>query len=262
MPVTGQVRRADLRAWVGRVLRRPVIELVGLAVGYGLFSWLHNLAGTDVASATANAHALQGLEASVHLNVEGTANHWLAQHATLAQSAVVIYRLYYLPLAGVLLWVLFRHAELYPTVRRTLIVMASVALLVFWLFPVSPPRFALAGIVDVVTRHDPFSGGATREMPNGQNLYSAMPSLHVGWSALCAYAAWLALRGQHPRSALLVWLFPVIMIGVVITTGAHYVVDVIGSAVLLTVSMAFATGWERWRLAERARLDLRVPPLR
>ena len=233
-----------------------MIELAGLAVGFVLFSWLHNLAGTDVASATANAHALQWLEASLHLNVDGTANYWLAQHATLAQSAVVIYRLYYLPLAGVLLWVLFRHAELYPTVRRTLIVMASVALLVFWLFPVSPPRFALAGIVDVVTRYDLFSGGATREIPSGQNFFSAMPSLHVGWSALCAYAAWLALRSRHPRSALLVWLFPVIMIGVVITSGAHYMVDVIGSAVLLTVSIAVATGWDRWRLAQRARRHL------
>ena len=88
-----------------------------------------------------------------------------------------------------------------------------------------------------------------------------MPSLHVGWSALCAYAAWLALRGRHPRSALLVWLFPVIMIGVLITTGAHFVVDVVGSAVLLTVSIAVATGWDRWCLARRARLDLPVPPL-
>ena len=88
-----------------------------------------------------------------------------------------------------------------------------------------------------------------------------MPSLHVGWSALCAYAAWLVLRGGHRRSAL-GWLFPVIMIGVVITTGAHYVVDVFGSAVLLTVSIALATGWDRWRLARRTRLDLPVPPLR
>ena len=188
----------------GQVWRRPVIDLAGLVVGFVLFSWLHNLAGTDVAAATAHAHTLQRLEASLHLDVEGAANHWLAQHAALAQSAAVIYRLYYLPLAGVLLWVLLRHGELYPTVRRTLIVMASVALLVFWLFPVSPPRFALAGIVDVVTRYDLFSGGATREMPNGQNLYSAMPSLHVGWSALCAYAAWLVLRGGHRWSALLV----------------------------------------------------------
>ena len=165
---------------------------------------------------------------------------------------MVIYRLYYLPLAVVLLWVLFRRHTLYPTVRRALVVMASLALLIFWLFPVSPPRFALAGVVDIVVQHDLFAGGASRDLTNGQNLFSAMPSLHVGWSALGAYAAWLALRGQHPRAALIAWLFPGIMVGVVITTGAHYVVDVVGSAALLTVSIAVATGWDRWRLARQA----------
>ena len=45
--------------------------------------------------------------------------------------------------------------------------------------------------------------------------------------------------------------------------GAHWS-DLLlrGSAVLLIVSIAVATGWDRWRLARRARLDLRVPPLR
>ncbi len=34
--------------------------------------------------------------------------------------------------------------------------------------------------------------------------------------------------------ALLAWLFPIIMVAVVIASGTHYVLDVAGSAVLLT----------------------------
>ena len=74
-----------------------------------------------------------------------------------------------------------------------------------------------------------------------------MPSLHVGWSALCAYAAWLALRGKHPRLALLVWLFPTVMVAVVITTGNHYVLDVAGGLLLLALAIATGRAWDRWR---------------
>jgi hypothetical protein len=211
-----------------------------LVIGAVLFSRLHNLAGTNVAAATANAHTLQSIERALHIDVELSANHWLAGHSRLVTVAVLCYRLYYLPLAAVLLWLLFRRPEIYRVVRRILTVMAPLALLVFWLVPVSPPRFALAGIVDVVARHDLFGSTASVDLANGQNHFSAMPSLHVGWSGLCAYAAWLALRDEHPRLAPLVWLFPAVMVVVVITTGNHYVLDVAGSAALLTASIAIA----------------------
>lgn len=104
----------------------------------------------------------------------------------------------------------------------------------------------MPGIVDIVAEHDPIAGAASRDLANGHNHFSAFPSLHVGWSALCAYAAWLVLRRRHPRLRLLVWLHPMIMAGVVIATGNHYVLDVVGSAVLLAASTAAATVWSRY----------------
>jgi membrane-associated phospholipid phosphatase len=234
------MRQAE-RPW-----RRPMTEVAGLVLGVVVFSWLHNLAGKDVASATANAHAVQSVERMLHLNIELPANGWLAEHPVLMHGAVACYRLYYLPLAGVILWLLLRHAYVYRTIRRTLLVMAPLALLVLWLVPMSPPRFALPGIVDIVAEHDLFNGGGSRNLANGQNHFSAMPSLHVGWSALCAYATWLAVRGKHPRLALLSWLFPVVMVAVVIATGNHYVLDVAGSLILLATSITVAAVWERW----------------
>ncbi len=227
--------------------RRPGAELAGLIIGAALFSWLHDRAGTNVAAATANADTLQSAEHALHVDLEPAADHWLAGHPVLVSAAVLSYRLYYLPLAAVLLWLLFRHPEAYRVVRRTLMVMAPLALLVFWLVPLSPPRFALPGIVDLVARHDLFGSTASVDLANGQDHFSAMPSLHVGWSALCAYGAWLALRDGHPRLAPLAWLFPALMAAVVITTGNHYVLDVVGSAVLLTVSVGTARAWERSR---------------
>ena len=241
--------------------RRAAVELGGLVVGLFLFSRLRNLAGTDVTSATENAHALYSLERGVHLDVEVAANHWLSSHPTLIVVAVLYYRLYYLPVVAVLVWVLFRHPEVYRTVRRTLIVMVPLALLVFWLVPMSPPRFALTGIVDIVAEHDPVAGEASRDLTTGQNHFSAMPSLHVAWSALCAYAAWLALRAQHPRLAHLSWLLPIGMVLVVISTGNHYLLDVAGSVLLLALSIAAAASCQRHRgaLPSRRHTPDRLP---
>ncbi|MDQ2852201.1 MAG: phosphatase PAP2 family protein [Actinomycetota bacterium] len=228
-----------------------MINLVALVLGLVLFSWLHDQAGTNVASATANARVVQSVERFLHLNCEVVANHWLAGHPALMLAAALYYRLYYLPVAGVLLWVLVRRPDLYPKIRSTLAVMAALALLVFWFVPVSPPRFALPGIIDVVAKYDILDIRGSHALVSGHGQLSAMPSLHLGWSALGAYAAWCSLRGTHRRLAPLVWSFPLVMIMVVITTGAHYILDLVGSMVLLVTSLTAATVWNRWRSHNR-----------
>jgi hypothetical protein len=202
----------------------------------------HTLVGKDVALATDNARRIQSLERALHLDIVLAVNRWLVQHEALVTPAVLFYRLYYVVLLGVLLWVLFRHSDVYPHIRSTLVAMAALALLVYWAYPLSPPRFALAGVVDVVAAHDPFGPRASHS-----SNYTAMPSLHVGWSALAAYALWYAERARHPRAALLAWVFPAVMVAVVFTTGNHYVLDVVGSALLLIASIATAHLWSRLR---------------
>jgi len=225
---------------------RVMREVFLLALGFVVFTYLHGLAGRDVASATANALALQSMERALQIDVERAANGWLAGHPTLIQLAVFNYRAYYVVLVGVLLWAFLRHAEVYPVVRRTLLAMMALALPVFWLLPMSPPRFALPGVVDIIAEHDIIGGHAAREIGNGQNHYSAMPSMHVAFSAWCAYAVWSALRASHPRLALLAWAYPVVMVADVITTGNHYVLDVVGSAALLAGAIAVARTWGRF----------------
>lgn len=236
--------RGERRGWRGAITEVVLVALVLLA-----FTRLQAAAGTDVARATANARALQSLERALHLDVELATNEWLVGHQALITSAVLFYRLYYAVPAVVLIWLFLQHAVVYLKIRRALVAMAGLALLVYWALPMSPPRFALPGVVDIVAKHEILPGQPSRDMAGGANLFSAMPSLHVGWSALCAYAVWSALRGSHPRAALLAWLFPLVMVLDVLTIGAHYVLDVVGSAVLLLASVAVARVWAR--LADR-----------
>jgi membrane-associated phospholipid phosphatase len=111
----------------------------------------------------------------------------------------------------------------------------------YWAIPMAPPRLALAGSVDIVAAHDVLGSHATGEANN----FSAMPSVHVGWSAWAAYAACCALRRTHPRRALLAWAFPIVMVGDVLATGNHYLLDVVGSGVLLIAAIAVARVWGR-----------------
>ncbi|WP_307796178.1 phosphatase PAP2 family protein [Amycolatopsis sp. 195334CR] len=218
---------------------RPALsEIALLALVFAGFIWLHGTAKSDAATATANALALQSLERALHLDIVPGLNRWLVEHPALIQPAVLYYRLYYVVLLGVLVWLFRRHTEVYRTARRTLIAMAVLVLPVFWALPMSPPRFATPGVVDIIAEHDLFGDHSARALESGQNVYSAMPSMHTAWALWCAYAAWLALRTTRPRLAWLPWLFPLGMIAVVFTTGNHYVLDIVGSVVLLLASIA------------------------
>jgi hypothetical protein len=222
-----------VRAWV-----RPLAETIGLALWFLLFARLHAAAGRDIAAATANALALQRAEHALHIDIVRSANAWLADHVALSHAAVYVYRLYYIVVLGVLVWVFVRHSDVYLKVRRTMVAMTVLVLLVYWAVPMSPPRFAMPGVVDIVARYDIVGRAAVQG-------YTAMPSMHVGWSLWCAYAVWTALRGAHPRLALLAWTFPALMTAVVISTGNHYVLDVVGSVALLAAAVLAASLWTR-----------------
>ena len=226
-----------------RLFGGRVAELVLLLLWFVLFARIAALLGTDFAAAGRHAAAVQSAEHAAHIDIELSANRWLAGNPLLAQPAVYVYRLYYVAVAGVLVWVFVRHTEVYREVRRTMVAMMVLVLPVYWAVPLAPPRSALPGTVDIVARYDLFH----QESWTIPSLYSAMPSLHVGWSLWCAYAVWTALRGT--RWALGPWVFPLLMVAVVLTTGNHYVLDIVGSVVLLAVSIGVA--WTCGRILAR-----------
>jgi hypothetical protein len=237
--------------------RRPrvLVEVLVLLSCIAVFTYLHAAVGEDIAAATANAHTLQSVEESLHLNIERATNEWLASHATWVQvTAVAFYRAYYLVILGVLVWVYVRHAEVYLVVRRTLVAIFLLILPVYWALPMSPPRFAQPGVVDIVAAYSPIGSHAGPPSAAGQNL-TAMPSNHVALSAWCAFAVWYALRTSHPKAAWAAWLYPLAMTAVVFSTGNHYVLDVVGSAVLLAASVGAAVLWGRFAASRDHQAD-------
>ena len=71
--------------------------------------------------------------------------------------------------------------------------------LVFWLYPVAPPRM-LAGFTDVVASTHAFGSWHTGALASHANQFAAMPSLHMAWAAWCTLALWRATKRAWVRA--------------------------------------------------------------
>jgi membrane-associated phospholipid phosphatase len=224
------------------------VEAALLVAGYLLFGAAR--AGVDRGDPTATDNALlvERVERTVHIAVEYPLNQAMLGNPGLIYVTGYYYRLCLLAVPAILIWVYLRRPARYRYLRTVLVITTLLDLPLVFLFPESPPRFALAGVVDYMASYDILSGAGSRVARSGVNLLAAMPSMHIAWTTWCAYAVWSVLRPQRPGVAWLVWFFPALTGFVVIATGHHYVLDVAAGAVLV----AAATRIARWIIAIRS----------
>jgi membrane-associated phospholipid phosphatase len=78
-----------------------------------------------------------------------------------------------------------------------------------------------------------------------------MPSLHMAWAAWSALALWRICAGRRFRW--LVWLSPAATSVAVVSTGNHYVLDVIAGVATFAIAMLIADRWEGWWTTRQAR---------
>jgi len=172
-------------------------------------------------------------EALVGLDVERAADRWTAAHHALSLAASDFYQFLHVPvtlLVLVLCW--WRRPDLYRIARNQLVAVNVVALTVFLLLPVAPPRLLPgAGFVDAVADA---GFGASHGGPVHADQFGAMPSLHLAWAVWVAIVAGRMLTNRALRSAL--WVYPVLVTCVVVITGNHYLLDAVaGTLVTLAV---------------------------
>jgi hypothetical protein len=190
----------------------------------------------EAGTAQANAEWIIALERSLHLAIEEPVQRaldwqvasWALSNAYLAAQLVV--------LPGALVWLYRRSPVLYRELRNTVIAAWLLAVPVFALFPVAPPRLADIGMVDTVSRE---AGVAlTGRSTLFYNPLAAVPSLHVGFAFALGIAAAAALRARWAKALALSW-GPLVSIAVVATAN-HYVFDI--AAGLAVTAVAYAAG--------------------
>jgi len=218
--------------------------------------WVYD-ATTDLAPlrlnlALAHARGILHLERTLHLDPELGLDRWLAGHHTLGLILSDYYdNAHFIVTLGVLGYLWWRRPDLYRPLRNVLVLTNVLAFIVFWRFPVAPPRM-LHGFTDVVAASGAFGSWHTGALASQANQMAAMPSLHMAWAGWCTLAAWRITTRRWVRVVAV--LYPCMTALAVLSTGNHFLLDVLAGLLTLIVSMLIVriatAGWDasrRWR---------------
>ena len=241
---------------LGVALRRAplwaeVAVIVAFYVGYAV---VQGAAPTDAESASAHGLAIWQLEQEVGLAPEHWLNQMAVQHALVAQISGWFYGTAHFVLTPIVLgWLYLFRSRVYGQWRTTLAVASLIALAVYWVYPVAPPRLIdSVGLQDVLVEHNILSAADPHGPSAFVNLYAAMPSLHVAWAMWCALAVQACVTG-HRAITRLVWLYPIATCLVVFITANHYLLDAVAGA-LLVVAVALVVNRLKAQVSARATL--------
>lgn len=233
--------------------RPPVwMELTVIVWLSWIYDDINNLSPLRVGQALANGRFLLHVETTLHLDPEAFLDHWLAGHRTLGWIAGTYYdNAHFVTTFGMLILLWWKFPSRYRPLRNGLVLTNLAAMLVFWTEPTAPPRLIdPSRFIDIVGQSHSFGSWHTGALATAADQLAAMPSMHLGWAAWSAYAAWCVLpRG---RARWLVWLYPALTAATVLATGNHYVLDVVGGVVVFALSQMVAERWSGWWAAREA----------
>jgi hypothetical protein len=227
LPQSAASRPARTRWWV------EAIVIVWLA---WIYDAITNLAPLRLGPALAHGREVLGFEASLGIAPERSLDHWLAAHHGLGLALSDYYDnahfVVTLAVLGILWW---RGATRYRPLRNALVAINVLAFVVFWLYPVAPPRM-LGGFTDVVASTHAIGSWHTGALASQANQLAAMPSLHIAWAVWCTVAVWQ--MSERPLVRALAVLYPFVTGFAVLATGNHYLMDVAAGALLVAAAMA------------------------
>ncbi len=191
-----------------------------MAVAYLLYYLVRGHAAERTADAFMNAGQLVRLERSIGIFRELSFQAATLPYEVLTHFFNVIYFYGHFPLIIVVgVWLFWKHPQVYSLVRNAFLASGALALVVFVLFPVAPPRLIGAGFIDTLQ----YTIALTYDQSPGVNQFAAVPSMHVGWNLLLAMGIFLAVRNPVVRGVAL--LLPTAMILATVATGNHYLLD-------------------------------------
>ena len=237
---------------LARTAPQQFLRELALVVAGGLVYFLIRGGVVDrAAEARDRALDLMALERSLGLFWEQTMQGWILPSRTLIDLFNGIYFWTHMPVIVVTALLLFwRRRPLYGLIRNAFLVSAVIALGMYYVLPVAPPRlFPGLGFIDTMALYSPANYQASEVGPF-VNPFAALPSLHVGWALLLGVGIWLARpqRLAARRAAVvLAVLLPLSQTVAVVVTANHYLLDVVAVVVVAALALGVAIAWQRWR---------------
>ena len=230
-----------LRTTTSVPLPRPrawMAEVAVFALALVVYQASRALVIGSPATAFDNARSLIRLEKGTGLFVETAIQARMLPHVRLVETLNVFYLTAHwivTPVFFVWLYRCRRHA--YAAVRNAFLVANGLALVVFMLFPVAPPRLAggREGFVDTLDRVSDVDlhGGV---LSGWFNPYAAVPSMHFGYAALIGVVT--AAQVRRPWVRALAPAYPAVVLLTIVGTANHYVIDAIAGGLAMAVGGA------------------------
>jgi len=261
-----------------RFSKRDLLEAAIVAVAFLLYFGVRG-AVIDRPEA-AYRHALDIIKAQRALGFfwEDDLNAWIKDRWFWAQVMNLSYFYLHFPLIIVFgIWLYYFRREKYTLTRDAFLASGAIALVVYWLYPVAPPR----ALPELAQQFDPnapsyvYSFVDTLQEKLGYaydtqstrafvNPYAAMPSLHFGWDLLLGlgiiWAFWpagnsskMGTRGQRAWSRGWVWLavavgvaLPSLQVFAITMTANHFLLDAVAGGIVAVLGILVAVALQRW----------------
>lgn len=221
-----------------------LIEIALVALGFLCYFLVRGAVADRTADALSNARWIVDLQASLGVWVEPRLQTWVLESDLLVRAMNFVYFWLDFPLiVGVGLLLFWKRRNCYTLLRDSLLISGGIALIVYWAYPVAPPRFLSEwGFVDTLEQFSNLSYQAQSLQPF-VNPFAAVPSLHVGWAALLVVAVFGATKNVWARFALIATF--VLQSVAVVVTANHYIFD--GVVGLIVCGVAFVLAREMQR---------------
>jgi hypothetical protein len=236
--------------------RRDILEGAIIAAAFLLYFWVRGAVVDRPEVAYWNARDVIDAQRWLGIFWEDDMNAWVVGRQAVAQAMNLVYFYLHFPLIIAFgMWLYFYRRDKYTFVRDSFLASGAIALVIYWLYPVAPPR----ELDELAAQYDPaapvyvtgffdtmkeylgyaYDSQSTRAFVNP---YAAMPSLHFGWDFLLGIAIVMAFRGgSWSWLAIMVGIFlPVSQIFAITLTGNHFFLDALAGGIVALAGLGVA----------------------
>jgi hypothetical protein len=229
LPVEAAARPVRPRWWT---------QVILVATVWWTYDAVNNLNPLRASTALGHGTSILRLETTLHVAAERWLNARLAGHLGFGRWLGDYYDVaHFVVTIAVLVWIWSRHPGRYRPLRNALLGINVIGFVVYWAYPVAPPRLLEGrGFVDIVAVTHSIGAWSSGALASQANEYAAMPSLHVAWALWCTLAVWTVRRDRPARAVAAAYsIFTSIA---VMATANHYLLDVVAGAATAAITAA------------------------
>jgi PAP2 superfamily len=276
--------------FAARFSRRDLLEAAIVAAAFLLYFGVRGAVIDRPEAAYRHALDIIDVQRSLGFFWEDDLNNWVRDKLFVSQAMNLIYFYLHFPLIIVFgIWLYYFRREKYTLTRDAFLASGAIALVVYWLYPVAPPRELpelaaqfdpnapayVSGFLDTLQVHLGYAYD-TQSTRAFVNPYAAMPSLHFGWDLLLGlaiiWAFWPAKETskvtEPPRPSKLRWFrvlalmglaLPILQVFSITMTANHFLLDAAAGGAVAVAGIGVAVVLQKWGYPAGARLARRLP---